>query len=115
MYRKKTKLNPTIEQEETVETIETYIVVRDDAPPTLSEETHLSSTSSAQIIQKKNSAEVSSSSKPVEKEKYSMEKYKEIKIRNEALTAITYAQYRKQTPNDHSRLLSAYDLKTRKM
>ena len=40
MYKKKTKLNPVIEKEETVKTIETDIVVRDDAPPTVSEETH---------------------------------------------------------------------------
>ena len=42
MYRKKTKLNPVIEQEEkietieTVENIETNIFVKDDAPPTIS-------------------------------------------------------------------------------
>ena len=36
MYKKKTKLNLVIEQEEIVETIETDIVVRDDAPPTIS-------------------------------------------------------------------------------
>ena len=44
-----------------------------------------------------------------------MEKYKEIKIRNEALKAVTYAQYWKQTPSDQSRLLSSYDIKTKKM
>ena len=104
-----------IEQEAKVETIDTYIVVRDDAPPTLSEETHQPSTSSAQIIQKQNSAEVSSSSKPMEKEKDIMEKYKEIKIRNEALKVVTYAQYWKQTPTDQNKFLSAFDLKTSKI
>ena len=90
MYRKKTKLNLVIEQEET---IEIDIVIRDDGPTTHSEETPLPSTSSAQIIQKQNSEEISSSSKPVEKEKDIMEKYKEIKTRNEPLKVFTYAQY----------------------
>ena len=67
-----------IEQEET---IETYIVIRDDAPTTHTKETPLPSYSSAQIFQKKNSAEISSSSKLVEKEKDIIEKYKEIKIK----------------------------------
>lgn len=44
-----------------------------------------------------------------------MEKYKEIKIRNEALKAVTYAQYWKQTPCDQNRLISAFDYKTRNM
>ena len=73
MYTKKTKLNPLIEKEETIQT-KIDIFIRDDAPTTLSEETPLPSISSAQIIQKQNSAEISSSSKPVEKEKNIMEK-----------------------------------------
>ena len=44
-----------------------------------------------------------------------MEKYKEIKIINESLKVVTYAQYWKQTLSDQNVLLSAYDLKTRKM
>ena len=75
----------------------------------------LQSTSSAQIIQNKNRAYFSSSSKPVEKEKDILEKYKETKIKNEALKVVTYAKYWKQTPSDQSRLLSYFDFKTRKM
>ena len=72
MYRKKAKLNLVLEQEERIETIEiidTDIVVRDNSPPTVSEETHQPSTSSLQIIQKQHSAKVSSSRKPVDTEK----------------------------------------------
>lgn len=83
--------------------------------PIVSEETHQPSTSNKQIIQKHHSIEVFSSSKPVDKEKDIKEKYKEIKLRNEALKDETYAQYFKQTPSDHNRLLSAFDLKTWKM
>ena len=39
------------------------------------------------------SVEVSSSSKPADKEQDIMQKYKEIKLRNEALKEDTYAQY----------------------
>ena len=61
MYRKKPKLNLVIEQEEivdTVEIIDTDLIVRDNAPPTISKETHQPSTSSAQIIYKHLSVEV---------------------------------------------------------
>ena len=44
-----------------------------------------------------------------------MEKYKEIKLRKEALKVVTYVQYWKQTPGDQNRLLSAFDYKTKKM
>ena len=67
------------------------------------------------MIQKQHSVEVSSSRKPAEKEMDIMQKYKEIKIRNEALKADTYTQYWKQSPSDQSRLLYAFDYKTRKM
>lgn len=43
MYKKMAKLNPVIEHEEIVdrvEIIDTNIVVRDNAPPRVSEETH---------------------------------------------------------------------------
>ena len=43
-----------------------------------------------------------------------MEKYKEINLRNEALKSDTYAQYWKQTLSDQSRLLFAFDYKTKK-
>ena len=44
-----------------------------------------------------------------------MEKYNKIKLRNEALKVVTYAQYWKQTPSDQSRLMFASDYKTKKM
>ena len=103
MYRKKPKLNLVNEQEETVETLKTLQImdtdtgVRHNTAPAISEETHQPSTSNTQSIQKQLSIEVSSSSKPVDKEKDIKEKYK-IKLRNEALKAETYAQYFKQTP-----------------
>lgn len=111
---KKTKLNPVIEHQKTVEA-ETQIIIKGDAPSTHVEETPLPSSSSAQIIQNQNNAEVSSSRKTMEKEKNTMERYKEIKIKNEALKAAICTQYCKQTPSDQSRLLSTFDLKTRKM
>ena len=114
MYRKKGKLNPVIEQEETIET-EKAIVIRDDTPTPNTEETPLPSSSRAEIIQKKNSAEISTSSKPVEKEKDIIEKYKEIKIKSEALKVVTYAKYQNQAPSDQSRLLSGFYLRMRKM
>lgn len=70
MYRKKPKLNHVNEQDETVETvqiIDTDIVVRESKAPTVSEETHQPSTSNTQIIQRQLSIEVSSSRKPVDK------------------------------------------------
>jgi len=51
----------------------------------------------------------------VDKEKYIKEKYKEIKLRNEALKGETYAQYFKQTPSYQNRLLSVFEIKTWKM
>lgn len=41
--------------------------------------------------------------------------YKEIKARNERLKAQTYAQYLKMTPTNQTRLMSAFDIKERKM
>jgi len=83
--------------------------------PIVSEENHQPSTSSTQIIEKHLSIEVYSSKKSVDKEKDIKEKYKEIKFRNEALKAKTYAQYFKQTPVNQNRLMSAFDIKTGKM
>ena len=68
-------------------------MVKENTAPLVSEETRQPSTSNTQSIQKKLSMEVSSSRKPVEKERDIKEKYKEIKLRNEALKAETYAQY----------------------
>ena len=44
MYRKKPKLNLVTEQVETIEIIDTDIVVKDNAPPAVSEENHQPST-----------------------------------------------------------------------
>lgn len=44
-----------------------------------------------------------------------MERYKDIKARNERLKAQTYAQYLKMAPTNHTRLMSAYDVKEGKM
>lgn len=77
MCREKPKPNPVNEQEETVDTIETIdtnIVVKENTAPVVSEETHQRSTSNTQIIQKKHSIEVFSSRKPVDKEKDIKEK-----------------------------------------
>ena len=37
--------------------------------------------------------------------------YKDIKARNERLKAQTYAQYLNMVPTNHTRLMSAYDVK----
>jgi len=55
MYRKKPKLNPVNEQEETIETVEiidTDTMVKRNIAPVLSKETHQPSTSNTQIIEK---------------------------------------------------------------
>jgi len=121
MYMKKLKINPINEQEETVETVEivqiidTYTVVKESTTPAASGETHQPSTSNTQIIQKQISIEVSSSKKLVDKEKYIKEKYRAIKLRNEALKVETYAQYFKQSPSNQNSLLLDFDIKTGKM
>ena len=95
-YRKRPKINLVTEQEYTTDTVEitdTDTMVGRSKGPTVSEETHHTSTSNTQLIEKQLSIEFSSSSKPVDKEKDIKEKYKEIKLRNEALKAETYAQY----------------------
>ena len=51
----------------------------------------------------------------MDKEKDIKKKYKEIKLRNEKLKADTYAQYFKQKPANQNRLMSAFDIKTKKM
>ena len=51
----------------------------------------------------------------MDKEKDIKEKYKEIKVRNEALRVKTYAQYFKQTTTNQTILMSAFDIKTGKM
>lgn len=93
-YRKMPKLNPITEQEDTigiVEIIETDTMVGRSKGPTVLDETHQPSTSNTQLIEKQLSIEVPSSNKPMDKEKYIKERYKEIKLRNETLKAKTYA------------------------
>ena len=93
-YRRKPKLNPVNEQEDTIETVEIIDIdtmVEKSKGLAVSEETHQPSTSNTQIIEKQLSIEVSSSSKLVDKEKDIKDKYKEIKLRNEALKTETYA------------------------
>jgi len=93
-YRKMPKLNLVTEQEDTIDTVEisdTEAMVGRNKGPTASEETHQPSTLNTQPIEKQIHIEVSSSSKLVDKEKDIKEKYKEIKLRNEALKAETYA------------------------
>jgi len=117
-YRKRRKINPVTEKEDTIETVEipdTNSIVGRSKVPTVSEETHQPSTSNIQLIEKQLSIEVSSSSKPVDKEKDIKEKYKKIKFRNETLKDETYAQYFKQTPINQNRLMSTFDIKTCKM
>ena len=93
-YRKRSKLNPVTKQEDTIETVkitDTNTVVGRSKGPIVLEETHQTSSSNTQLIEKQLSIEVSSSNKPIDKEKYIKEKYKEIKLRNEALKAETCA------------------------
>jgi len=93
-YKKRPKFNPIIEQEDTTGTMgitDTDTMVGWSKDPTTLGENQQPSTSNTQIIEKKLNIEVSSSSKPVDKEKDIKEKYKEIKLRNEALKAETYA------------------------
>ena len=68
MYRKRPKLNLVNEQVETIEILDTDTMVKDNAPPIVLEETHQTSTSNTQIIQKQHSVEVYSSSKLTDKE-----------------------------------------------
>jgi len=118
MYRKRTQLNPVNKQEEVIDTIEvidTDIVIQENALPSGSNETHQPSTSSAQIIQKKHSVEVSSSSEPRDREIDIKEIYKDIKAKNEEIKDEIYSQCLKKTPDNHNRLLSAFDYKTGKL
>jgi len=61
--------------------------------PSASGETHQPSTSNTQLIERQLSVEVSSFTKPLDKEKDIKDIYKEIKLRNEKLKDETYAQY----------------------
>jgi len=67
------------------------------------------------MIEKQQSMEVSSFVRPADKEKDIKDRFKEINMRNEKLKAETYAQYLKLTPPNQTRLMSAFDIKARKM
>jgi len=59
--------------------------------------------------------EVSSFSRPTDRDQDIKERYKEIKARNERLKAQTYAQYLKLTPTNQTSLISSFDTKEGKL
>ena len=59
--------------------------------------------------------EVSSFSRPIDKDQDIKDRYKEIKVRNERLKAQTYAQYLKLTPTNQTRLMLAFNIKEGKL
>jgi len=67
------------------------------------------------LIERQLSVEASSFTRPTDKGKDIKDKHMEIKMRNEKLKAKTYAQYFKHTPTNHSKLMSAFDIKEGKM
>jgi len=95
-YGKSPKLNPATEQEDTIDSVEitnTDTMVERSKGTIASGETHHPSTSNTQLIDRQLSMEVSSFTRPMDKEKDIKDRYKEIKLRNEKLKAETYAQY----------------------
>ena len=66
-------------------------MIKENALPSVSKETQQPSTSSAQIIQKQHSVEVSSSSELVDIEIDIKERYKDIKAKNEEIKAEIYS------------------------
>lgn len=116
-YRKRPKLNPVTEQEDTIKSVEitdTDTMVERSKGTTASRETQQPSTSNTQIIERQLSVDASSFSRPTNKEKGIKDRYKEIKFINEKLKVETYAQYLKHTPANQRRLMSTFDIKTRK-
>lgn len=114
-YRKRPKLNPVTKYEDTIESVEiTHIdtMLERSKGTTASGETQQPSTSSTQLIKKQLIVEVSSFTKPEDKEKDIKDRYKEIKLRNEKLKAKTYAQYFKHAPANQSGLMSTFYIKT---
>ena len=94
-YRKRPKLNPVIEQEDTIDSVEitdTDTMVERRKGTIASGETHHPSTSNTQFIERQLSMEVSSFTRPVDRDKDIKDRYKQIKSRNEKLKAKTYAQ-----------------------
>lgn len=67
------------------------------------------------MIERQLSVEVSSFTRPADKERDIKDMYKEIKMRDEKLKSETYTQYFKHTPTNQSKLMSAFDIKVGKM
>lgn len=76
-----------------MEITDTDTMVERSKGPSALGETHQSSTSNTQLIERQLSLEVFSFTRPMDKEKDIKDRYKEIKLRNEKLKAETYAQY----------------------
>jgi len=66
-------------------------------------------------LERQLSVEVSSFSRPADKDKDIKDRYKEIKMRNEKLKAQTYAKYLKLTPTSQTILMFAFDIKEGKL
>jgi len=66
-------------------------------------------------LERQLSVEVSSFSRPTDKDKDIKDRYKEIKMRNEKLKAQTYAQYLKLTPTNHTMLMFSFHIKEGKL
>jgi len=67
------------------------------------------------MLERQLSVEVSSFSKPTDRDRDIKDSFKEIKMRNEKLKAESYAQYLKLTPTNQTRLMLAIDTKEGKM
>ena len=67
------------------------------------------------MLERQLSVEVSSLSRPTDKDKDIKDRYKEIKMRNEKLKAQTYAQYLKLTPTNQTRLISTFEINEGKL
>jgi len=115
-YAKRQRLNPHSEQEYTEETTRTSRAERTESRHTTpSRGRQEPSTSMAQMLQRKQSVEVSSFRAPTRQSLDIKEKYKEIKARNERLKVQRYAHYLKMAPTNQTRLMSAFDIKEGKM
>lgn len=73
------------------------------------------STSQAQMLERKQSMEVSSFRAPTGQSQDIKDKYKEIKVRNKRLKAQSYAHYLKISPKNQTRPTSAFNIKEGKM
>ena len=68
-------------------------------------ETQEPSTPQTQMLERQLSVEISSFSRPADKDKDIKDRFKEIKMRNEKLKEQSYAQYLKLTPTNQTRLM----------